>query len=152
MESFTGKQAANIVGITYRQLDYWARTNLIRPSVIDAAGCGSRRIYNYQDLLELKVVKKLLDAGIRLASVRDVFNYMRDHLDSDIVSAHIVISGSSVVFCNGDELIDVMRQGQGVFNVLPLAPIKDEVDSTIISIRVAKEEIIIATNIAKLQG
>lgn len=152
MESFTGKQAANIVGITYRQLDYWARTNLIRPSVIDAAGCGSRRIYNYQDLLELKVVKKLLDAGIRLASVRDVFNYMRDHLDSDIVSAHIVISGSSVVFCNGDELIDVMRQGQGVFNVLPLAPIKDEVDSTIISIRVAKEEIITAANIAKLQG
>ena len=95
MESFTGKHAANIVGITYRQLDYWARTNLIRPSVIDAAGCGSRRVYNYQDLLELKVVKMLLDAGIRLASVRDVFNYMRDHLDSDIVSAHIVISGSS---------------------------------------------------------
>ena len=150
MENFTGKHAANIVGITYRQLDYWARTNLIRPSVIDAAGCGSRRVYNYQDLLELKVVKMLLDAGIRLASVRDVFNYMRDHLDSDIVSAHIVISGSSVVFCKGDELIDVMRKGQGVFNVLPLAPIKDEVDATIISIRKAKEEILIAANVANL--
>lgn len=146
-ESFTGKQAITIVGITYRQLDHWARTSLIRPSVKDAAGSGSRRAYNYRDLLELKVVKKLIDSGIRLESVRDVFHYMRDYLETDIVSAHLVISGKSVVLCNGEELIDVMRRGQGVFNVVPLSCVKDEVDATIISIRQAQEEIKLAAKI-----
>ena len=69
-EQFSGKKAAEIVGITYRQLDYWARTDLVRPSVTDASGSGSRRKYSYRDLLELKVVKSLLDAGIRLAASR----------------------------------------------------------------------------------
>ncbi|HAE53905.1 MAG TPA: MerR family transcriptional regulator, partial [Acidimicrobiaceae bacterium] len=71
---FSGKRTAELVGITYRQLDYWARTDLIRPSLADAQGSGSRRAYSYQDLLELKVVKTLLDAGIRLEMVRDVFS------------------------------------------------------------------------------
>ncbi|HQK88382.1 MAG TPA: MerR family transcriptional regulator [Acidobacteriota bacterium] len=65
-EGFSGKRTAEIVGITYRQLDYWARTDLVRPSLVDAAGSGSRRRYSYRDLLELKIIKKLLDAGIRL--------------------------------------------------------------------------------------
>ena len=75
--TFSGKSAADIVGITYRQLDYWARTNLIRPTAADATGSGSRRRYTYKDLLELKVVKRLLDSGIKLTSVRDVFAYMQ---------------------------------------------------------------------------
>ena len=130
--TFSGKSAADIVGITYRQLDYWARTNLIRPTAADATGSGSRRQYTYKDLLELKVVKRLLDSGIRLASVRDVFAYMREHVDTEISSAHIVIDGSSVVLCDGENLIDVLRHGQGVLNVLPLAGVKDEVDRRII--------------------
>ncbi|MGB1610634.1 MAG: MerR family transcriptional regulator, partial [Ilumatobacteraceae bacterium] len=65
---FSGSQAAKVVGISYRQLDYWARTDLIRPSLADAQGSGSRRRYSYQDLLELRVIKTLLDAGIRLAA------------------------------------------------------------------------------------
>jgi len=63
---YSGKGAADIVGITYRQLDYWARTDLVRPSVADAQGSGSRRRYSYRDLLELKAIKNLLDAGIQL--------------------------------------------------------------------------------------
>ncbi len=130
--TFSGKSAADVVGITYRQLDYWARTNLIRPTAADATGSGSRRRYTYKDLLELKVVKRLLDSGIKLTNVRDVFAYMREHVDTEISSAHIVIDGSSVVFCDGENLIDVLRHGQGVLNVLPLAGVKDEVDRRII--------------------
>ena len=136
-ETFSGTQAADIVGITYRRLDYWARTDLVRPSGTDATGSGSRRRYTYRDLLELKVIKKLLDAGIKLESIRDVFAYMREHVDTDIGSAHLVISGSSVVLCDGNELIDVLRHGQGVLNVLPMSGVRDEVDRQIIMLRPA---------------
>jgi DNA-binding transcriptional MerR regulator len=136
-ETFSGTQAADIVGITYRRLDYWARTDLVRPSGTDATGSGSRRRYTYRDLLELKVIKKLLDAGIKLESIRDVFSYMREHVDTDIGSAHLVISGSSVVLCDGNELIDVLRHGQGVLNVLPMSGVRDEVDRQIIMLRPA---------------
>ena len=133
-QGFSGKKAAEIVGITYRQIDYWARTDLIRPSSCDAAGSGSRRIYSYRDLLELRVIKTLLDAGIKLESVRDVFKYLRNHVESEIAAAHIVISGQSVVLCQGDQLVDVLRNGQGVLNVLPLAGVKNQVDSQIIAL------------------
>ncbi len=132
--AFTGKQAADIVGITYRQLDYWARTDLVRPSLADATGSGSRRHYGYRNLLELRMVKSLLDAGIRLESVREVFRYLRENVDADLTSAHLVITGSSVVLCQGDELIDVVRRGQGVLNLLPLAQVKDQVDGRIVDL------------------
>jgi DNA-binding transcriptional MerR regulator len=128
---YSGKQASEIVGISYRQLDYWARTDLVRPTGADAKGSGSRRVYTYRDLLELRVIKNLLDAGIRLESVREVFAYLRNHVDTDIAAAHIVINGQSVVLCQGDQLIDVMRRGQGVLNVLPLAGVKQDVDRAI---------------------
>ena len=129
---FSGTRAAKIVGITYRQLDYWARTDLLRPSLAEAEGSGSRRQYSYRDLLELRMIKTLLDAGIRLESVRQVFAYLRDHVTSDIASAHIVISGTQVVLCDGDELIDILRRGQGVLNVLPLAGVKDDIDAQLV--------------------
>ena len=100
----------------------------------DAKGSGSRRSYVYRDLLELKVIKQLLDAGIKLESVREVFNYLRSHVDTDIAAAHIVISGKAVVLCQGDQLVDVVRNGQGVLNVLPLANIKSDVDAMIVNI------------------
>ena len=133
-QGFSGTRTASIVGISYRQLDYWARTDLVRPSLTDATGSGSRRQYSYRDLLELRVIKSLLDAGIKLESVRAVFAYLRDHVDSEIAAAHIVISGQSVVLCQGDQLIDVMRNGQGVLNVLPLAGVKQEVDASIVGL------------------
>ena len=131
-DGFSGTQAAKVVGISYRQLDYWARTDLIRPSLTDAKGSGSRRCYSYKDLLELRVIKTLLDAGIKLESVREVFEYLREHVQEDIASAHLVINGSSVVLARGDELIDVLNKGQGVLNVLSLAGVKDEVDAQLV--------------------
>ena len=135
-QGYSGTSAAKIVGITYRQLDYWARTDLVRPTRCDAAGSGSRRSYSYQDLLELRVIKSLLDAGIKLESVRQAFTYLRNHVDTDIAAAHLVISGTDVMVCVGDELFDVMRRGgQGVLNVLALGGVKHDLDASITSLR-----------------
>ena len=133
---FSGAKAAEIVGITYRQLDYWARTDLVRPTLTDAAGSGSRRRYGYTDLLELKVIKSLLDAGIRLENVREIFSYLRDILGQEITSANLVIQGStSVVIQSDGELIDLIHKGQGVLNILPLAGVRDEMDARIRELR-----------------
>ncbi len=134
-QGFSGRKTAEIVDITYRQLDYWARTDLVRPSLMDARGSGSRRRYTYRDLLELKVIKNLLDAGIRLESVREVFSYLRDELGEDVSSANLVISGNrSVLVRSGEEIIDLLQKGQGVLNVLPLGGVKDEVDAKIVEL------------------
>jgi DNA-binding transcriptional MerR regulator len=132
-QGFSGKRAAEIVGITYRQLDYWARTDLIRPSLADAEGSGSRRRYSYKDLLELKVIKRLLDAGIKLESIREAFEYLRERLGEDVASAHLVIDGTSAVLVRGSELIDVVNryQGQGVLNLLPMDGVVEELDSAV---------------------
>src|SRR3982751_6572883 len=129
-EGFSGTKAATIVGITYRQLDYWARTDLIRPSLADASGSGSRRLYSYRDLLELKVIKTLLDAGIKLESVRTAFEYLRDQLGEDVASAQLVIDGSrAILVTDGTELIDVISQGQGVLSILPLEGVQRQIDA-----------------------
>ena len=94
-QGFSGKRTAEIVGITYRQLDYWARTDLVRPSLQTAKGSGSRRRYSYRDLLELKVIKNLLDAGIKLESVREVFSYLRENLGEDVASGRFLMAFSS---------------------------------------------------------
>jgi DNA-binding transcriptional MerR regulator len=135
---FSGTKAASIVGITYRQLDYWARTDLVRPSLADATGSGSRRMYSYRDLLELRVIKSLLDAGIKLESVRTAFEYLREHVDTDIAAAHLVISGNNVLLCDGDQLIDVMRQGQGVLNVLAIGGLKVGLDEQLVQLGVTE--------------
>jgi DNA-binding transcriptional MerR regulator len=133
---FSGTKTAEIVGITYRQLDYWARTDLVRPSLADAAGSGSRRKYTYRDLLELKMIKKLLDSGIRLEQVREVFRNLRGLVDTDVASANVVISGTQVVLCDTDgELIDLVRGGQGVLNVLSVAGVKQELDADLVQLR-----------------
>jgi len=135
-QHFSGKKAAEIVGITYRQLDYWARTDLVRPSVTDAAGSGSRRQYSYRDLLELKVIKSLLDAGIKLESVRSVFEYLREQLGEDIASAQLVISGGTAILVRDDhELVDVLKQGQFVMSgVLSLGGVQREVDDALVEL------------------
>ncbi|MEJ7584891.1 MAG: MerR family transcriptional regulator [Acidimicrobiales bacterium] len=133
-EGFSGKRAAEVCGITYRQLDYWARTDLVRPSLAEAKGSGTRRRYSYRDLLELKVIKTLLDAGIKLESVRAAFSYLKENLGEDVASARLVISGSAAVLVrDGAELIDVVNRtrGQGVLNLLALDDVKDELDNAI---------------------
>ncbi len=135
-EGFSGAKAAEIVGITYRQLDYWARTDLVRPSLEDAKGSGSRRRYSYRDLLELKVIKSLLDAGIKLESVREVFAYLQENLGEDVTTANLVIQGNQAVLVrDGGELIDLVQKGQGVLNVLALANVVTDVDARIVELR-----------------
>ena len=137
VESFSGKKAADVVGISYRQLDYWARTDLIRPSVADAKGSGTRRRYSYQNLIELKLVKTLLDNGIRLESIREAFGYLRDHLGEDLTTTKLVIAGNSAVLVReNDELVDVVNryQGQGVLNLLALDGVQSQVDAAIVEL------------------
>ncbi len=140
-EGFSGRRTAEIVGISYRQLDYWARTNLIRPSLTDASGSGSRRSYSYRDLLELKLVKSLLDGGVKLEQVRQAFTYIREHLGEDVSSANIVLSGKgTVVVQTDDELIDIVKQGQGVLSlILSVGPVKEELDAKVLELRRADE-------------
>lgn len=137
-QGYRGPQVCSIVGITYRQLDYWARTDLLRPSLADAQGSGSQRRYSYRDLLELRVIKNLLDSGISLRSARKAIEYLRSHVDTDIASANLVLDGStSVLVRTGEEIVDLLRQGQGVLNIVPLAGVKVEVDAGILELHPA---------------
>ena len=131
-QGFRGPQVCSIVGITYRQLDYWARTDLVRPSVADAKGSGSQRRYSYRDLLELKVIKNLLDAGVSLQSARRAIEYLRKNLGEDVAAANLVIDGSgSVLARTGEEIVDLLKRGQGVLNIVPMAGVVGEVDAAI---------------------
>ena len=134
-QHYSGKKAAEIVGITYRQLDYWARTDLVRPTVADAAGSGSRRQYGYRDLLELKVVKSMLDAGIKLESVRDAFEYLREQLGEEVSSARLVIGGGKAILVRDDQqLLDVIKSGQFVMtSLLSLDGVAQEIDAAILT-------------------
>jgi DNA-binding transcriptional MerR regulator len=131
-QGFRGPQVCSIVGITYRQLDYWARTDLVRPSVADAKGSGSQRRYSYRDLLELKVIKNLLDAGVSLQSARKAIEYLRKNLGEDVAAANLVIDGGgSVLARTGEEIVDLLKRGQGVLNIVPMAGVVGEVDAAI---------------------
>ncbi len=133
---YGGPQVCKIVGITYRQLDYWARTDLLRPSLVDAAGSGSQRRYSYRDLVALKVIKSLLDAGLSLQTARKAIEYLRDHLGEDLASASLVLDGTrSVLVRTGEDIVDVVRQGQGVLNIVPLAGLVEQLDASIHELR-----------------
>jgi DNA-binding transcriptional MerR regulator len=129
---FRGPQVCKIVGITYRQLDHWARTDVLRPSVSDANGSGSQRLYSYSDLVELRTIKQMLDAGISLARARTALEYLRENLGEDLASADLVIRGKdSLLFRDREETIDLLRQGQGVMSFIALHDVKEEVDAAI---------------------
>lgn len=116
---YRGPQACKIVGITYRQLDYWTRTGLVMPSVHEATGSGSQRLYSFNDLLQLKVVKQLIDAGASLQKVRQAIDYVRTDLDEDWSRATIVTDGAGVYACTSDaEVVDLLRKGQGVLGAI----------------------------------
>ena len=134
-EGYRGPQVCSIVGITYRQLDYWARTNLLKPSISDARGSGTQRRYSYTDLLELKVIKQLLDAGVSLQSARRAIECLRDNVGRDVASANLVLNGSNSVLARTDgEVVDLLRGGQGVLNIVPLAGVKEELDAAILEL------------------
>jgi DNA-binding transcriptional MerR regulator len=144
-EGFRGPQVCAVVGITYRQLDYWARTHLVRPSLHDAAGSGTQRLYSYRDLVELKVVKSLLDAGVSLQTARKAIDYLRSHLGEDLASASLVLDGAkSVLAISDSQIVDLVRQGQGVLNIVPLARVVDALDAEILALAPAAPAVAVA--------
>ncbi|WP_338080334.1 MerR family transcriptional regulator [Corynebacterium imitans] len=110
--------ACQVAGITYRQLDYWARTELVRPSIRGAKGSGSQRLYSFKDILVLKIVKRLLDTGISLQNIRLAVDKLRDRGVNDIAEITLVSDGTTVYECrSNEEIIDLLGGGQGVFGI-----------------------------------
>jgi DNA-binding transcriptional MerR regulator len=115
---FRGPTACAAAGITYRQLDYWARTGLVSPSVRPATGSGTQRLYGFRDVLLLKVIKRLLDAGISLQQIRTAIAHLSKRGIDDLTQITLMSDGASVYMCTSpDEVIDLLAGGQGVFGI-----------------------------------
>ncbi len=134
-QGYRGPQVCKIVGITYRQLDHWDRTGLLRPSLAAARGSGTQRLYSYKDVVVLRIIKQLLDSGVTLQRARKAIDFFRDSVGDDLASANLVLGASdSVLARDGDELLDLLRGGQGVFNVVPLSGVVDDVRHRIVEL------------------
>jgi len=137
-EGFSTPQVCALAGVSYRQVDYWARTGLLVPSLQVAQGSGRHRRYSYRDVLALKVIRRLLDADVSLRRIRAAVEFLRRELDEDLVSATLVLNGSrSVLVHREGELLDIVPQGQGVLSIVGLAPLRAEVDAAIATLAAA---------------
>src|SRR3954452_9744776 len=133
-EGFRGTIAARAAGISYRQLDYWARTGHVEPPIRGAAGSGSQRLYGFRDILVLKLVKRLLDTGISLQQIRTAVNQLREAGISDLAQTTLMSDGASVYLCtSNDEVIDLVSRGQGVFGIA-VGKVLREVESSLVEL------------------
>jgi DNA-binding transcriptional MerR regulator len=115
---YRGVTACHAVGISYRQLDYWARTTLVVPSIRDASGSGTQRLYSFRDLVVLKVVKRLLDAGVSLQNIRKAIETLRSRGVDDLAGITLISDGTTVYECRSpEEVVDLLQGGQGVFGI-----------------------------------
>ena len=131
---FRGPVACSAAGITYRQLDYWARTDLIRPEVRSATGSGTQRLYSFRDILILKVIKRLIDAGISLQQIRTAIEHLRARGVDDLTEVTLMSDGVSVFECTSDdEVIDLLRGGQGIFGIA-LGGVWRDIEGTLLSL------------------
>jgi DNA-binding transcriptional MerR regulator len=131
---YRGAIAARAAGISYRQLDYWARTQLVEPTVRGAAGSGSQRLYGFRDILVLKLVKRLLDTGISLQQIRVAVNQLRESGINDLAQTTLMSDGASVYLCtSNDEVIDLVSRGQGVFGIA-VGKVLREVESSLVEL------------------
>jgi len=137
---YRGPTACAAAGITYRQLDYWARTGLVEPSVRPAAGSGSQRLYGFRDILVLKVVKRLLDTGISLQQIRAAVTHLRERGSADLAEVTLMSDGVSVYECTSpDEVVDLLQGGQGVFGIA-LGRVWQEVEGTLAELPAERAE------------
>lgn len=128
---YRGHTACRVAGITYRQLDYWARTGLVQPSVRPATGSGTQRLYSFRDVLVLKVVKRLLDTGVSLQQIRQAVEHLRERGVEDLAQITLMSDGASVYECtSADEVFDLVQGGQGVFGIA-VGRVWREVETTI---------------------
>lgn len=133
---YRGPVACSAAGITYRQLDYWARTGLVQPSVRPATGSGTQRLYGFRDILMLKIVKRLLDTGVSLQNIRAAIEHLRSRGVQDLTDLTLMSDGASVYACTSpDEVIDLVRGGQGVFGIA-VGRVWEEVEGTLASLPV----------------
>lgn len=131
---YRGAVAARAAGITYRQLDYWARTELVEPTVRGASGSGTQRLYGFRDILVLKLVKRLLDTGISLQQIRTAVNQLRESGVDDLAQTTLMSDGASVYLCtSNDEVIDLLSRGQGVFGIA-VGKVLREVESSLVEL------------------
>src|SRR6266540_2849673 len=116
---YRGPTVSKLIGISYRQLDYWARTGLVTPSVRAADGSGSQRLYSFTDLVELRIIKRLLDAGVSLQRIRDAIRYLRrEAAGKPLTDITLISNGKRIYACHsGEEIIDVLSHGQAVFGI-----------------------------------
>jgi DNA-binding transcriptional MerR regulator len=115
---YRGPVACGAAGITYRQLDYWARTGLVEPTIRTASGSGSQRLYSFRDVLVLKIVKRLLDTGVSLQQIRSAVTHLRERGVEDLAGITLMSDGASVYECHSpDEVVDLVQGGQGVFGI-----------------------------------
>ena len=115
---YRGATACSAAGITYRQLDYWARTGLVEPSIRSAGGSGTQRLYGFRDILVLKIVKRLLDAGVSLQNIRTAVDHLRGRGVTELESITLMSDGASIYECaSADEMYDLVQGGQGVFGI-----------------------------------
>jgi DNA-binding transcriptional MerR regulator len=115
---YRGPTACAAAGITYRQLDYWARTGLVAPSVRTATGSGTQRLYSFRDILVLKVVKRLLDTGVSLQNIRKAVDHLRNRGVKDLANVTLLSDGATVYECtSAEEVVDLLAGGQGVFGI-----------------------------------
>ena len=115
---YRGPTVCSAAGITYRQLDYWARTGLVEPSIRGASGSGTQRLYGFRDVLVLKIVKRLLDTGVSLQQIRTAVQHLRERGTDDLATITLMSDGASVYECtSADEVIDLVQGGQGVFGI-----------------------------------
>ena len=134
---YRGPQACKIVDISYRQLDYWTRTGLVEPSLQPAQGSGTQRLYSFNDLLQLKVIKSLTDAGASLQKVRQAIDYVRTNLSDDWSQVTIVTDGAGVYACTSEaEVVDLLRSGQGVLGaIVAVGKVRDQLNGTLRELR-----------------
>lgn len=131
---YRGTVAARAAGISYRQLDYWARTELVEPTIRGAAGSGSQRLYGFRDILVLKLVKRLLDTGISLQQIRTAIGQLRESGVNDLAQTTLMSDGASVYLCTSDdEVIDLVSRGQGVFGIA-VGKVLREVESSLVEL------------------
>lgn len=115
---YRGATACTAAGISYRQLDYWARTGLVEPTVRGASGSGSQRLYGFRDILVLKIVKRLLDAGVSLQNIRSAVTHLRERGVEDLAKITLMSDGASIYECtSSEEIFDLLQGGQGVFGI-----------------------------------
>lgn len=132
--------ACEAAGITYRQLDHWARTGLVSPSIRGASGSGSQRLYSFRDILVLKIIKKLIDAGVSLQQVRVAVKALKERGVDDLSSITLMSDGASIYECTSDqEVIDLVNGGQGVFGIA-VGRVWSEVEGTLVELPATKAE------------